>query len=114
MMQQPVQECGGEGAVVVEDFRPVFVGTVRGDDDGAALVACADDLEEKIGAVFVDGKVAQFIDDQDRRLQILVQGVFEAAGGLRGGKRVDDVDGGAKCPRKNKVAVLGLIQTDGA
>ena len=45
-MQQTVEECRGEGAVVVEDLGPVFERSVRADDDGAAFVALADDLEE--------------------------------------------------------------------
>ncbi len=50
VVQEPVQHGAGQGAVVVEDFGPVFVGLVGGQDDGAALVALADDLEEQVGA----------------------------------------------------------------
>ena len=64
VMEQPIEQCRGEGAVVVEDLGPVLVGAIGGDDDGAALVALADDLEEQVGAVFVDGQIAQFVDEQ--------------------------------------------------
>jgi hypothetical protein len=56
----------------------------------------ADDLEEQVGAVFVDGQIAQFVDEQDARLQILAQFAFEAAVRLRSGERVDDIDRGGE------------------
>ena len=61
MMQDAIQDCGGQGAVVVEDRRPVLEDIVGGQDDGAAFVSLADDLEEKIGAVLVDGQIPEFI-----------------------------------------------------
>ena len=33
MMQQPIQDRGGQGAVMVEDHGPLLKGTVRGNDD---------------------------------------------------------------------------------
>jgi hypothetical protein len=42
----------------------VFVGAVGGDHHGSALVALADDLEQQVGAVLVDGQVAEFVDDE--------------------------------------------------
>ena len=45
MMQKPVKDCRGEGAVVVEDFRPVFKGAVGSNNQSALLIAEADDLE---------------------------------------------------------------------
>ncbi len=96
MMEQPIQERRREGTVVVEDFRPMLVGTVAGDDQGATLIAFADDLEEQIGTVLVDGKVAKFVDHEQSRLQILAQFTLEAALRLGGGERVDDIDGGGE------------------
>ena len=64
VMEEAVQNGGGEGAVVVEDPGPLFEGLVGGQHDGAAFVALADDLEEQIGAVLVDGQVAEFVQDQ--------------------------------------------------
>jgi hypothetical protein len=61
MMQEPVEDCGSEDAVVVEDLRPVFERAVGGDDDGAPLIALGDDLKEEIGPVFVDGQISQFV-----------------------------------------------------
>ena len=55
VMEEAVQECGGEGGVVVEDLRPVFVGAVGGEDCGHLLVATGQDLEQEVGAGLVDG-----------------------------------------------------------
>ena len=69
MVQEAVEDGGGQGAVVVEDLGPVFEGSVGGDDDGALLVALADDLEEQIGAVLVDGQIAEFVEDEHGRVR---------------------------------------------
>ena len=62
MMEKPIQNGAGESAVVVKDLGPVFVGLVGREHDGAAFVALADDLKEQVGAGFVDGQIADFID----------------------------------------------------
>ena len=46
MVQEAIQDSGGEGAVVVKDFGPIFESAIGRDDEGAAFVALADDLEE--------------------------------------------------------------------
>jgi hypothetical protein len=46
VVQEPVQHGAGQGAVIVEDFGPVFIRLVGGQQDGALLVTLADDLEE--------------------------------------------------------------------
>ena len=51
----------------------MLVDLVGGEDDGATFVALADDLEEQVGAVFVDGQVAELVDQQDSGLEILAQ-----------------------------------------
>ena len=61
VVQQTVEHGGRERGVVVEDFGPFAVDAIGGDDGGAALVALADDLEQQVGADFVDGQVAEFI-----------------------------------------------------
>jgi len=58
VMQESVEHGAGQGAVVVEDFGPVFIGLVGRQQDGALLVALADDLKEQVGADFVDRQVA--------------------------------------------------------
>lgn len=79
VMQESVEQRRGKYAVVVEDFRPVFEGAIGGDDGGTALIAGTDDLEEAIGTEFVDGKVAEFIDDQELRLEVFVHFPLDAA-----------------------------------
>ena len=77
MMQEPVEHGAGQRAVVVEDFGPVFIGLVGGQQDRALLVALADDLEEQVGADLVDGQVAQFIHREDRGLEVALEFIFE-------------------------------------
>src|SRR5262249_18260153 len=63
VVEDAVEDGGGERAVVVEDLRPVLVGTIGGDDHRRALVALADDLKQQIGTVLVDRQVAELVDD---------------------------------------------------
>ena len=60
VVQQPVQYRAGESAVVVEDLGPVFIGLVGGQHDGTLLVSLADDLEEQVGADFINGSVLDY------------------------------------------------------
>ena len=39
MVQQSIEDCGGEGRVVVEDLGPGFEGLIGGEDCGAAFIA---------------------------------------------------------------------------
>jgi len=45
MMQQPIQDCGGQD-LVVEDFAPVGEAFIAGHDQTAALVASDQQPEE--------------------------------------------------------------------
>jgi len=60
---QPVEDGAGE-ALGAEDLGPFVEGQVRGGDDGAALVALRDDLEEERGACLGERHEAQFVDDE--------------------------------------------------
>jgi len=64
MVYDAVEQRAGQAAVVVEDGGPVLERPVSGEDDGAAFVAFADDLEQQFGAAFVDGQMAQLVDHQ--------------------------------------------------
>ena len=64
VMEQPIQDGRGQGAVIVEDLGPLLKGAVRGNNDRALLIAQRDDLEQQIGAGLVNGEVAKFIKDQ--------------------------------------------------
>jgi len=74
----------------------VLIGAIGGDDRGTALVALAEDLEERIGAEFFDRQIAQFVDDEDARFEVLGHFALDRAIDLRGGQRVDDVDRGGE------------------
>jgi len=56
VVKQPVQDGGGDGAVVVEDGSPLLERFVGRQNDGAALVALADDLKKEVRAVLVNGQ----------------------------------------------------------
>ena len=60
MVEQPVEDGGSQGGVVVEDFRPFSIDSI-GDDGRAALVSLADDLEQQVGAGLVDGQISEFV-----------------------------------------------------
>ena len=61
VMQQPVQECGGNH-VIAEQLAPLAKTPVGGEDDGAALVAGVDQLEEQVGATLLHRQVANLVD----------------------------------------------------
>ena len=54
VVQETVQHGACQGAVVVEDFWPVFIGLIGRDDGRTSFVPLAEDLEEQIGAGFID------------------------------------------------------------
>lgn len=63
--QKAVEDSGGNGTVVVKNRCPLLEGFVGGHDEGTPFVALADDLEEKIGAVLIDGEVANLVQEED-------------------------------------------------
>src|SRR2546428_13653218 len=73
MMQEPIQDRGGQGAVMVEDHGPLLKGTVRGNDDGPLFIAQRDDLEEQIGTCLVNREIAELIEDEQRRLRVFFE-----------------------------------------
>ncbi len=122
VVKEAVQHGRGDGAVVIEDRRPLFEGFVGGQDDGAAFIALADGLEEQIGAMLIDGQIADFIQNQDRWSEIFFELHFEAALFLGGGEFVDDVD---RIGKEHRVAFqaggvaqrgsqVGFAQPDGS
>ena len=61
MVEESIKKGGGEHAVVIEDFRPVFVSPVGGDDNRPPFVALAEHLKKKVAAELVNGQISQFI-----------------------------------------------------
>ena len=81
-MGEAVQQRPGE-PLGAEDFGPFIEGEVGGDQDGAALVALAEDLEEEFGRGFGQGHEAQFIHDEELvggELPLEAQEAFFVAG----------------------------------
>ena len=60
----PVRYRAG-GDLVPEDLRPPADADVRGDYRRALLVARADQLEQQVGAPFVDVQVAELVYDEE-------------------------------------------------
>ena len=63
MVGEPVQQRSSE-AFRAEDLSPFIEGEVGGHQDGAPLVALAENLEEQFRAGSGQGDEAQFVDDQ--------------------------------------------------
>ena len=75
MVQQPVEDRGGND-LIAEQLLPVPEALVGGDDGGASFVAVADELEEQVGFLAVDGKIPHLIDHHQTGSQIgLVPGL---------------------------------------
>ena len=62
-------EDGRRDDGIAEDLAPRAEALVAGQDDGAALVATGDELEEEVGAVAIDRDVADLVDHEQRGLR---------------------------------------------
>ena len=96
MMEEAVEDGGGDGGVTVKDGCPLLEGFVGGEYDGATFVTCADNLEEEIGPALIDGKVSDLIQNEERWGEVSAQLGFERAFGMCGAEGVDNVDGVGK------------------
>ena len=85
MMQQPIQDRGGQGAVMVEDRGPLLKSAVGGKNDRPLFIAQGDDLEEQIGAYLVNREVPELIEDEQRGFRIFFEFGFETPGALGSG-----------------------------
>src|SRR5271154_837217 len=63
VVSEAIEQRAGE-ALGGEHAGPLVEGQIAGDDDRAALVALAEDLEQQLGASRREGHVAQLVDDQ--------------------------------------------------
>ena len=93
-----------------EDLAPFAEGLVGGDEDGAALVAGADQLEQDAGLGLVLGDVGEVVEDQEVEAVEPVDGGFEgelAAGDL---ELLDEVGGAGE---EDAPAVLDEGEADG-
>ena len=60
MMEESIQQSGGQGGVIVENGRPFLEYAVGGNDDGPLLISPADDLKEEIGEAEEIAKAALY------------------------------------------------------
>ena len=109
VVQQAVEDGGGDDGVA-EDLAPGAQALIAGQDDRAPLVAARDELKEEIGALAVDGDVADLVDDQQLRLRQDLQPLVEAALGQRFAERGDEARRGRK---QDADAVLAGLQRRG-
>jgi len=107
MVQEPVEDGGGDD-LVGEDLAPLGEGLVAGDDDRAAFVAVADQLEHHVRRGPVAGQVAHFVEDQDRGPKVGLELAGEPAGGFGGTELTDAVIEAGEVDR-----VPGLAGGDG-
>ena len=92
MVREPVEQRGSQHGIVVEDTGPLFVNPVGGDQCGATFIAMADDLEQAVCAKLVDGQIAQFVDAQHTRFDVMLQGALHTATGVCQSQGIDDLD----------------------
>ena len=59
-------------------------------------VAVVDDVEEDVGGIGAVGEVADLVDDEHVRVDILAEGLAQAAEATGGGEIVDEVGGGGE------------------
>jgi len=65
MMQQPIENRGGEDLIIGKDRRPIAHVLVRGQDDAAPFIARRHQAEAEIGLRPVQRPEADFIDDEE-------------------------------------------------
>jgi hypothetical protein len=58
-VQHAVEDGRSHAGIVVEDFRPALERLVGRDDDGAAFIALANDLEEQVGGDLVEREIPE-------------------------------------------------------
>src|SRR5687768_13119709 len=64
VMEQPVQNRAGHNRIP-EDLSPLTKALIGRQDDGPPLIAARDELEEQMGAVPIDGDIANLIDNEE-------------------------------------------------
>ncbi len=107
MVDEPVDHGGRDGGVA-EDLAPAAEGFVAGDVEAGPLVAAADQLEEQVGGLGLEGDVADLVDDEERVATQAEQLVVEPAGAVGLGQGVDPFGGGGE-----QDSMAGLAGADG-
>ena len=87
-MQEPIKDRRGQGAVVIEDFRPIGKRLIGCNHHCPLFIAQTEDLEQKIGPSLVDGQEAEFIDDQQCWSGVFFKLLFYPACGLGNARQI--------------------------
>jgi hypothetical protein len=99
----PVGGCqvyGGDGVVADRKAderseclgrRRLPEGSIGADHDRTRFIPGGDDLEQQVRITFVDGQIAQLIEEEKLRGDVLLEGYFQGAVDLRRGEHVDHV-----------------------
>lgn len=90
VVEEAVEDRGGDDVVVAEDAPPLVERHVGGDDHRAVRVFLAHELEEERRALRVHRRVAQLVDDQQFLPAQLLQLPPERVGDLRGDEAVEE------------------------
>jgi hypothetical protein len=100
---EAIEQRAGQ-ALGREHTSPLIEGQIAGDDDRAAFVALAEDLEQQLGAVRRERDVAQFIDDQKLVAGELTLEAQQALFIARFVQLVDQGGGGGEADRETPLA----------
>ena len=103
VVKKTIEDSGGNGAIAVEDRRPLFEGFVGGDHDGTAFVSLADDLEKQVGSALIYGQVADLVQNKQCGREIAFELGFERPLSLGGTQGIDCVNGVGK---KDAISLL--------
>jgi hypothetical protein len=76
-VMKPAIEDGGGDHRIAEHLASGPEALIAAEDDGPALVAAQDELEEEVGALAVDGDVADLVDDEQLRLPRELEALVE-------------------------------------
>ena len=81
VVKQPIEDRGSHDGVA-EDRAPFADRAIRGHQHRPALVASRHELEEQMRGIWLEGQIAEFIDDQQLRLGEVGQLFLEPAIGV--------------------------------
>ena len=96
VLHQAIGDGGGDGGVV-EDIAPVGEGGVgRNQRAAVKAVASGDDLIEQIGSLLIEGKVAEFVDQQQCGVGVELEFADQRVIDLRSQQMVEHVHGGGE------------------
>jgi hypothetical protein len=99
MMEQPIQDGRGQGAVMGKEGGPLLKSAVGGHEQRPWCLAEADHLAEQSGAGLVPGERAELVEDEERRCGLLFPCRLEPTRTLRRGQRVHDIKSTSQEPR---------------